>query len=292
MRIAVGIASVGRPETLAATLDCLSQQRRRADRTLVSVADEGDLAAGERFRRAGVEILTGIRGLTRQRNALLAAVRDCDLLVFFDDDFLPCEEYLADAEQLFAARPRIALATGELAADGILGAGMSFLEARELLERPSDPADARDPVREVYNGYGCNMVVSLAPIFAHGVRFDERLPLYGWLEDVDFSRQLAKYGEIVQARRLRGVHLGVKRGRQSGRKLGYSQIANPVYLVVKRTLSGDRALWLMCRNIGMNIIKSAIPEPYVDRRGRLAGNLSGLLDLLRLRLNPENAVRM
>jgi GT2 family glycosyltransferase len=292
LQIAVGIASSGRPDILAATLERLLRQRRRAARTIVSLAAESDLADAERFRAMGVEIVTGLRGLTRQRNALLALARDCDLIAFFDDDFVPCDDYLAEAASLFGRRERVALATGEVIADGISSAGLSFPAARELLQHAPNLEDADEPVRHIYNGYGCNMVVALAPVRAHALRFDERLPLYGWLEDVDFSRQLASYGDIVHARRLRGVHLGAKRGRQSGRKLGYSQIANPVYLMLKRTLSGDRALWLICRNIGMNVLRSMKPEPYIDRRGRLAGNVYALLDLLRLRLDPENVLRM
>ena len=48
------------------------------------------------------------------------------------------------------------------------------------------------------------------PVWGDGSRFDENLPLYGWLEDVDFCRQLARYGRIVKNIRLIGVHLGSK----------------------------------------------------------------------------------
>ena len=77
------------------------------------------------------------------------------------------------------------------------------------------------------------MIVRTAPVLAHGLRFDENLPLYGWLEDIDFARSIAPYGRVVKSMLLRGVHLGVKRGRTSGVKLGYSQIANPLYMLEK-----------------------------------------------------------
>jgi GT2 family glycosyltransferase len=66
------------------------------------------------------------------------------------------------------------------------------------------------------------------------VMFDERLPLYGWQEDVDLSRRLAAFGTVVKVPAARGVHLSVKLGRNSGVRLGYSQIANPLYLSFKR----------------------------------------------------------
>jgi hypothetical protein len=136
------------------------------------------------------------------------------------------------------------------------------------------------------------MVVRVAAAATDAVRFDENLPLYGWLEDVDFSRRLAHHGAVVRAGALRGVHLGVKRGRQSGLRLGYSQIANPLYLIAKRSMRGDRALALMLRNLAMNLARSLSPEPYVDRRGRLAGNVAALRDLLGLRLHPENVLKL
>ena len=86
---------------------------------------------------------------------------------------------------------------------------------------------------------GCNMAFRLPTARAAGVEFDEALPLYGWLEDVDFSRRMAPYGKIISWPNCRGVHMAVKRGRTSGVKLGYSQVMNPFYLWRKRTM-GER----------------------------------------------------
>src|SRR5258708_31843820 len=113
-----------------------------------------------------------------------------------------------------------------------------------------------------------------------GVLFDERLPQYGWLEDVDFSRRLARYGRIVQLPDARGVHLGSKSGRTLGVKLGYSQMVNPIYMVKKGTMAPGKALLHMSRNFAKNLVRSLKPEPYVDRRGRLRGNVLGLIDAL------------
>ena len=43
------------------------------------------------------------------------------------------------------------------------------------------------------------------------------------------------YETTSRANVLRGVHLGNKRGRVSGLRFGYSQIANPIYLLQKGT---------------------------------------------------------
>ena len=101
--------------------------------------------------------------------------------------------------------------TGTLLADGINGPGLEPAAARSIIQSDqgtSTPLRAR----EVYNGYGCNMSVRLAGVLEERVLFDENLPLYGWLEDVDL-RRLVHMGKIVRLDGARGVHLGVKSGR-------------------------------------------------------------------------------
>src|SRR6202040_3955084 len=94
---------------------------------------------------------------------------------------------------------------------------------------------------DCYGTYGCNMAFRLKPIVSHNVVFDDNLPLYGWQEDIDFSRRVLPYGRIVRSKSLRGVHLGIKLGRTSGVRFGYSQIANPIYLTRKGTMSRKHA---------------------------------------------------
>ncbi|QDL94735.1 glycosyltransferase (plasmid) [Paroceanicella profunda] len=286
LTIAIGIATAGRREVLAETIAFLARQTRPADRLLICPADpEADLdRAGLEAAQPGSAVVRAPRGLCNQRNALIRAAGEADLLVFLDDDFLPCPDFLAEAERLFRAAPEVVMATGTVLADGILGPGLTFAEGLAALEA-AGPAPGDAPV-EVYNGYGCNMVVRLAPVRGQGLAFDEDLPFYAWLEDVDFSRRLAAHGRIVKSPRLRGVHLGSKRGRSPGRRLGYSQIANPVHLLRKGTLSRGRALRQMRRNLLANAARAAWPEPWVDRRGRLAGNLLALAHALTGRLSP------
>jgi GT2 family glycosyltransferase len=131
------------------------------------------------------------------------------------------------------------------------------------------------------------MAVRLAPVRALSLRFDENLPLYGWFEDVDFCRRLACLGRIIKNERMSGVHLGHKGGRSKGFPVGYSQIANPIYLWRKGTCRLDIALQQMARNIAANFGKVFRPEPWIDRAGRARGNLLALLDLVRGRLHPR-----
>jgi GT2 family glycosyltransferase len=288
MRIAIGVATVGRAAVLARTLETFGRQIRPADAIFVCGTVPSDVA-GVSAANPDVRILFGPKGSSHQRNAILKAASAFDALVFFDDDFLPCPHYLAEIERTLARHPDVVVATGEVLADGILGPGLAFEEADRLLSTSPDALAEQPEIVDVYNAYGCNMIVRLSAVRAAGAAFDEQLPLYAWLEDVDLSRQLAPYGRIVKTRAARGVHLGVKSGRQSGVRLGYSQIANPVYLIRKGTCTVRKGVHQLTRNILANVAKSFAPEPHVDRRGRAIGNFYALLDLARGRVTPSRA---
>jgi GT2 family glycosyltransferase len=286
-RIAVGIPTVGRASILCETLREIALQTRQADSVIVCGSKPGDIEGAQETSPSVRPLLTA-PGLPRQRNAVVAAAEDSDIIVFFDDDFLPDPGYLAAIEQHMAADPRIVVATGLVLADGIGGPGLSPDQGRAILARQIPRTDNTKPT---FSGYGCNMAVRLAPMRDHGVRFDERLPLYGWQEDVDLSRRLAPHGSVMQIEAARGVHLGVKFGRGSGVRLGYSQVANPLYLSAKRSgYPFRRAVSHIARNIAVNVARSTWPETYVDRRGRLLGNVFALRDLVMGRMVPERVL--
>jgi hypothetical protein len=118
------------------------------------------------------------------------------------------------------------------------------------------------------------------------------MPLYAWQEDRDFSRRLNVHGRIVRARSLLGAHMGVTQGRSPGVKLGYSQVANPLYLLGKGTMRPIETTILVGRNIAANLVKTLNPEPWVDRAGRLRGNLLALADAARGRVTPERILEL
>lgn len=286
MRLAVGIPTVGRAEILAETLRELTAQSRRPDAVLVcGIKDEDLSGAGHAY--PGVQLLLEIRpGLPRQRNRLIEAAGAADVMVFFDDDFLPHSDYLREIERQMSADPRIVVATGNVLADGITGSGLTPEVARTILANHQAPSQAG--VQPTFTAYGCNIAVRLGPVRQHQLLFDTRLPLYAWQEDVDFSRRMAKFGMVVKAEAASGVHLGVKSGRSSGVRLGYSQVANPLYLSRKRVgYPFTRALTHIARNMAMNMVRFVRPEAYVDRRGRLRGNALALRDLVSGRMTPE-----
>ncbi len=236
------------------------------------------------------EVIYAPPGICRQRNAALHRVGpDIDHVVFWDDDFYPSRHALEGVALGFAWYPDVAGITGDLIADGIKSPGIAPEDARAMLDRHDaantpDPARAPRITRDTFGLYGCNMAVRASAM--DGLRFDEKLPVYGWQEDVDFACQLP--GRRVEMETFTGVHLGTKGGRDtSGERLGYSQIANPHYLWRKGTLTFGFAAHLVLRNVLANTVRSLRPEPWIDRRARLRGNWIGLRDVVFGRANPE-----
>jgi hypothetical protein len=84
----------------------------------------------------------------------------------------------------------------------------------------------------------------------------------------------------------------VKGGRISGDRLGYSQIVNPLYMLRKGTMTLSQVFGQITRNVLSNVTRFAAPEPFIDRRGRLRGNLRGAADVLLGRLEPERALKI
>jgi GT2 family glycosyltransferase len=288
MRIAIGIATRGRAATLAEVLAELRRQRRRPDRTIVCHTVPEDIAG---CATEGVEFLASPPGLPRQRNRILDAAADCDLVLFLDDDFLPAPDYLAVTEAVFRARPDAVVTTGHVLADGAKGPGISVEEGRALLARDHYEGDPLAAVPH-FNGYGCNMAVRMAVVRAQGIRVDEALPLYAWYEDIDFTRRLGRHGAILRLAGARGVHLGTKSARTPGMRLGYSQVVNPVYLARKGSFPWSHALPSAARHCAVNLVRSLWPDPHVDRFGRFRGNMLGLWDLLRGRAAPGRILQL
>lgn len=287
--LAVVVATAGRPEIVARLVAALTcDQTRPPDRVFVVGASEADVA--RIAPHPGVVAFVGRRGSCTQRNdALDAGAAQAEIVVFFDDDFAPSRFWLERVEALFAARADIACVTGRVLADGAKTAGVDPDAAWDMVAAQ----DARAPDDDGFEidaepfGYGCNVAFRGATI--RDERFDERLPGYGWLEDRDFAVRASRAGLYGRVAGLWGVHMATKSARAPGVRLGYSQIANAAYLVRKGAATPRFALNLAGRNILANAARSLRPEPWIDRRGRLRGNLLALLDLLRGRVRPERA---
>lgn len=284
-RVCIGMATRGRPQQLRSAVEHLHRQTLAPVAVIVSCVSLEDV--GFLAESATLRIVLGPAGLARQRNAVLDNLPHAtEFVVFFDDDFYPHDRWLEVVIEAFREDPQLACVTGNVIADGILGPGLTYDDAIRALEDHS-PEKHRWEI-DGYSPYGCNMAFRLSAI--EGLRFDERLVLYGWLEDLDFGAQVGHAdGRMIKLGAAVGVHLGVKSGRVTGRRLGYSQVANPFYMHRKQTMSASAAAGQALRNFCANAVRAFRPEPYVDRRGRLVGNLVAFGDILRGRCTPERA---
>lgn len=286
--ICVGFATRGRPTVVAAVVDFLRLQTLPPSTILLCCPEPED--AGSLLANADVKILFSPRGATRQRNTILDNVpADAEIVVFFDDDFVPHPGWLRAVARVFQEHADVAAVTGTVLVDGIHGPGIAFEDARRIATQADASLDPA-PI-ESYSPYGCNMAFRRSAIA--DLRFDERLVLYGWLEDRDFGAGLMRRGwRILKVATATGVHMGVKSGRISGRQFGYSQVVNPVYMNRKGTMRWRAVAHHMVRNIAVNLVRSGRPEPHIDRFGRLCGNMLGLTDVVRGRVTPERAEQL
>jgi GT2 family glycosyltransferase len=283
MRIHVVFATLGRPALLARVVDRLADQTRKPDGIIISATSSQDVV-GLSDVRPQTHIILGDKGLCKQRNRALALLRaKTDVVVFFDDDFVPHNGYLAELEAIFSSKEPIAGVTGDLLDDGINKSEIPFESAVARLDAHAVPqAEALRP-REAL--YGCNMAMRMR--MAEGLWFDEALALYGWQEDIDYTYRLGRRGWLTSGPRVTGIHLGTRSARSPGKRLGYSQVANLVHLWRKGTMQPGLGQRLLFQNVAANAARSLFPEPHIDRRGRLAGNVLALADLLKGRIDPR-----
>jgi glycosyltransferase involved in cell wall biosynthesis len=289
MKLGLVIASYGRSDILQQALMRLVSQPRVPDYIIISAVSPADVPVFSQSI-ANLRTVFGSAGLTRQRNRGLSCLIDTvDVIIFIDDDFIVGDDYFRRMESIFEQEPSIIGVNGHIVADGANSPGFTFEEGFQLLQqygRQKGPPW----LRAIEGSYGCNMAFRSASIGS--VRFDERLALYGWQEDSDFCGALRGTGWIVRTNLVWGVHLGTKRGKGSDLRLGYSQIINPAYIVSKGNMSRVYAFRLAAKNVIANLVKSVRPESYVDRRGRLLGNLIGMFHLMTGRLTPEYILNM
>lgn len=289
IRIAVVVATLGRPDEVGQLVDRLARQSCAPSTIVLSVTGPQDLPANLPDH---VRVVTGGKGLPAQRNRGMALVLETsDVIAFLDDDYLPSRTALAGMAALFARFPDVVGANGRLLADGINSAGIGLEEADTLIAA-YDRAPPQEPciLKDMSGLYGCNMAYRAAAIGEN--RFDERLALYGWQEDIDFAARLLPRGRVVRSNAFAGVHRGIKGARTSGTRLGYSQVVNPLYLSRKGTMSPRYAAKIVANNILANHIKALRPEPWVDRWGRVRGNWRGVWHVLTGRDDPIRILNM
>jgi glycosyl transferase family 2 len=287
------IATKGRPEELSNLLELLALQTSRPDAIIISATDDTDVDQS-RVSWPGVLVVYGPSGLTAQRNRALSIVRGkYDIVIFFDDDFVPSRFWIEHVKAFLSAHPDAVGVTGKILRDGVkLSEGLKLAESRSLVDKAdaSWTGDFGSCTVKRQLPYGCNMAFRARSI--EHLAFDERLVLYGWLEDRDFGLRVGSRARLIMTDCLWGVHLGTKRARVSGVRYGYSQTVNPWYLMRKGTMGPLDACRYIARGFLRNGLGSVFQTSSIDRRGRFWGNLVGIKDIIFGHWAPERVIEL
>lgn len=303
MKAFVIVATKGRPKETFTLLDYLAAQTFPIEKIVIVGSEASDVNGLETHPLAAqqkVTIKISEAGSCVQRNVgldeVLALTKSVDandwFVVFFDDDFRPANNWIESSVNFLNVRADVVGLSGWVLADGAMIGSISEGESKNILTGSS--FSLKSPrfgdMREASGLYGCNM--AYRGIAVVHTRFDENLPLYGWQEDVDFGARASKFGKLYYIKTCKGVHLGASTGRTSGVRFGYSQIANPIYLIKKGTVPKKFALRLIARNVASNTLRAITLNQSKDYFGRLKGNLLAIFDLLTLRCHPKNILKI
>jgi glycosyltransferase involved in cell wall biosynthesis len=295
LKTTVVICSANRAEVLSETLDSVIHgQSVPPCEIIVSVFDQAHV--NEKTRAAsGVRVVLSARpGTCAQRN-VAAKVVHTPYTLFLDDDVELAPNFIESMERLLQEVEDAVAATGVMVVDGAGG--------DKGLDRESAKAYAVNYVPEHGNydqGEGQQMSgrgnLFIRTKMFDKVLFDENLPLYGWLEDLDFATNCLRYGRIVMNTGTCFAHLRTPGGRTSGLRFGYSQIVNPLYLWRKSGKPGLSNVivqhWMI--RIAYNCFYTLIGKPSDrnDRIGRFRGNLIALGHLLSGKVDPSYILQL
>ena len=279
--------SVNRPDMLHESILCVVRQTVPCH-IIVSVPEEKDVSPATRAL-ASVKVVMGSRGSCVQRNLALRSIEGTPEAIFFlDDDVELDKHYVERILTTYREHPEVAIVNGANLAHGIYPAGSLTREtAQRLIQKRRGNGDPTETIIPMQTAYGCRM--SIRGSILGKVFFDERLALYGYLEDLDFALACRKFGTIVENPQALGVHIEVSFGRTGEKRRGYSEVVNPFYIWSKRTGSHLSRVILSAGYRSMMNLGRALRGQGTQR---LHGNLMGWVDVLTGRGRPEKILQI
>lgn len=277
------IATKGRSSELQDTVLSLTSQECPVDEIVVSATCDTDVK--NLVRADSIKVVFGATGLPVQRNAGIRSLNpQCELVTFLDDDVELATSYCRRLRQFMEKHSHVNGAGGRV----IVNEQITREEARKTLSDqiavfPEATAHTTQSL------YGCNMSFRRSAISNEW--FDERLSLYAWLEDFDFSVRIGRKGCLSIVPDLLLCHLCSPLGRIGQERFGFAQIMNPYYLAKKGTL--DRHdLWKnnILKALAANVVR--LPGDTHNRSRRLVGNLRALAMVANGKIWPEAIVNI
>jgi len=294
------VATRNRPEEVARLVGSLQSQDHPLTELVVVDSSDGDetrwgLSELQLPHGGLVTYVPSARGLPLQRNVGLGKLhKRPDIVCFFDDDVELDRGYLARAVATFAAdsAKRIVGLCGNIVNEkrrGLLDrvARRLFLitdnTSGKLL--PSGDAGhvfapARDQRVAVLSG--CNMCFRVELFRDSGLRFDDALADYAYMEDQDFSLRAGRHGALVQLAAARLTHHSSFTRRPGQRQLFETYVVNSFYILRKNLHPG--LLGYLCygwRLVGklLHAVGSGVATRSVQP---IAGWLTGVVHIRRI----------
>jgi GT2 family glycosyltransferase len=292
LSLAVLIPSRGRAVELLETVESILKQSVQPALIILSVTCEDDFIAEIRDLPR-VKLVVGPTGKTSQLNRGVKALgSDIDVIAIMDDDVELLRDYLKMIRDIFRRYPDLMGLTGQMVVNG----GLDRAQARRMAEKEfSSPVEEK--AAEVFwlkpnqGLYGCCMALRHS-LFDH-IQYDERLPLYSWMDDADIGMRAQRYGRCCYYPDAGLIHLGVNGGRVSGVRFGFCQIMNPVYLASERVFNWPDVIRIhVVKVLLANLLGWLRRDSKVDRAGRLRGNWLALLSWLQGRIEPERILEI
>jgi GT2 family glycosyltransferase len=250
LTVDVAICTRDRPDELRSCLESVYAQTFRPQ-TILVVNGGGPLDDhGE-----GVSVVASTANLPRQRNVALSRSTS-DLIAFLDDDVELEPTYLQQIVDWFDTHADCVGAGGHIVNDRPFSRG-SILCRRAFnlgtgdgkLRASGDALYLYHPVCPTLVDYlsGSNMAWRRKRI--EGLRFDENLHGYGYMEDIDFSLAAARRGELWVVPAARLLHAKTETARVPPRAYVRQVFENGAYLFAKHRrsqgLSGFAYAWRM-----------------------------------------------
>jgi GT2 family glycosyltransferase len=230
------IPTLGRPDELRSTLESLLACRPPPEEVIVIDGDSGR-SAEPVAKELRVRYLASEPGLTRQRNAALAAAHG-EVAVFSDDDVRFDPRVFAVLADVY--REPVVGATVRVVEPDAHGLGGPRSRLRRLLLGGREGTFTRfgypryvvdDTPQDVEVMPGCFMTARRTA--AEQVRFDEKLIGYALGEDEDFSYRLSRLGRIRYEPEATVEHRKTGFTERDERAFGRSVVLNRAYLFRK-----------------------------------------------------------
>ncbi len=285
LRLSAIIATKGRPDDLAATLQSLSRCDPAPAEVVVVDGDEGRSAervvqaAREHADAAPLRYVASPAGLTLQRNRGVREAKG-DVVVFFDDDVDVGPQLFAVLERAYRD-PAVVGATGLVIEGGERRLGNKRSAARRLLfggaegtmTRFGYPRRLQDLQRERDVEFMQGCLMSGRREIVQQVGFDERLPGYALAEDEDFSYRLSRVGRVRYLPDAVVDHKNTGFRSTGTRRFNRDVVVNRTYLFRKSFRRTPLARLQFAGLIAVLVAHRALNREWDGVRGLLEGSL-------------------